>query len=1173
MTLIIRLFGQPRLLLDSNPLKFTAPPKTLPLLAYLLLHRAQPVERQQAAFALWPDDPESEARANLRRHIHQLQRALPAAPHQSPWLLLDSASVRWNPAADYWLDVAEFERLSGSAETLAEAVTLYSGDLLETVYDDWAFFERERLRELCFTDLGQLVLHHRTRRDFPAATGFAQQLLIRDPFREDALRQLIALRYEAGDRAGAIQEFEVFERRLRREMGVAPMPETQALHEIILRNARLPAAGVPQTASGIADPDKPCATPILPFTGREVEMTHLTARWSRAAHGLGGLALIGGEAGVGKSRLARELALLVERQGGRVLYGGASPVEPRPYQPVVEAMQAALPLLAALEGDPVRLAVVATLLPELRTRRSLPGLPTLEPEKERIRLFDATAACLEKLAEPRPLLIILEDLHWAGEATIALVGFLTRRAASVPMLILGTYRDEETPRAHPLRALRQRLKNESLVEHLPLSRLSLDAVESLLSQVAKEDQRLAARLYTESEGNPLFIEMLWQHWRVSGMLEAGALTDMPLPGGIRAAIIRRLERLPADAHAYAEVAAILGPAIDAEATREVGGWDEAQAHAALRELLDCRLVRDAEGRSRFDYTFAHHLIQATLYAEIPTAKRKRRHLRAAEVLAELYPTQCDEMAGELAVHFDEGGAPDKAIPYYLTAARRASALFADDEALRFLSHTLDLGAGTGLTTNPKQLPTLWELLSLRENLEHRRGDRSTQQADLDWLERVAIQLQDTNRAIECLLRRARFWHVMGQRQLEGEVITELKRRVAAAGHPQWQAEALRAEVALMVTLGQCTDLRVTLEPAMEFYRSVHDVAGQVSCHCLLADASIQLGRFEDAQADLDEAHRLAEVQGDYGLLVQALRAASGALFARQDFSAAHRLATQTLDLCRTIGDREGEADALARLGAVSTRQFAIRKARQYYAEAGALYYTLGKRQGQAGVLVNSGFLLLRLGHYAEGQQALEQAGELFESLKDIRGQAVCALNVCMAAYFQGEYAPARDAAARGLALARQMQSQVMEANALANLGAAERELGAFDDSITHMEAGLNLRRALGQAAELGTDLCDLTIAYLRQGSLEAAQRAAADMLAIYDQHESAMMNPEYIMWAAAQVCRAAGDEPRARDYLHRANLMMRAKAEAIPDAESQATFRQLPHNRQITAAYERGEWA
>ena len=249
----IHLFGPLRLLVDDAPWKFAAPPKAAPLLAYLLLHRGeQPLAREALAFTLWPDDPEPGARANLRRHLHQLQRALPPAPADRPWLISEATTIQWNPAADYWLDVAEFERLSQTEAATAEAAPLYTGDLLENVYDDWLFYERERLRDLYFAGLTSLVLQGRAARNYPEALAYARQLLARDPLREDTVRQVLALRYESGDRAGAIQEYERFTRRLKEELAVDPMPETAAWFEAIVRNARLPGSDEARAADEMA---------------------------------------------------------------------------------------------------------------------------------------------------------------------------------------------------------------------------------------------------------------------------------------------------------------------------------------------------------------------------------------------------------------------------------------------------------------------------------------------------------------------------------------------------------------------------------------------------------------------------------------------------------------------------------------------------------------------------------------------------------------------------------------------------------------------------------------------------------------------------------------------------------------------------------------------------------
>ncbi len=330
---------------------------------------------------------------------------------------------------------------------------------------------------------------------------------------------------------------------------------------------------------------------------------------------------IGGEAGIGKSRLAHELTLIAEGQGGRVLRGQTSPEETQPYQALIQACRAALPMVLTLDLEPVRLAAIAALLPELHQRRALPALAALDLERERLRLFDALAACFEKLARPRPVLLLLEDVHWAGEATLSLIEFLVRRAAAAPVLIVATYREEETPRGHPLRHLRRRLQKDTLADHVALTGLSTDAIADWLAVVTPpavdvcQLPQLAARLWAASEGNPLFVSLLMQPWFDSDVNWIDQIERDPkrtLPESLRNIVASRLAQLSPTARAVAEIAAVAGPIFSTELVREAGGWSEAHVLDALNELLDRRLVHDAGGQRQFDYAFAHAVIQQTL---------------------------------------------------------------------------------------------------------------------------------------------------------------------------------------------------------------------------------------------------------------------------------------------------------------------------------------------------------------------------------------------------------------------------------------------------------------------------------------------------------------------------------------------------------------------------------
>ncbi len=233
--LYIHLFGHLRLFDSEQTFQFSALPKTLPLLTYLLLQRENgPISREKLAFTLWPDEAEEKAKANLRRHLYDLQQALPkTADDDATWLIRSRSTVQWNQDADYWLDVAEFEKLSRSADHLAKAVTLYAGDLLPSEYDDWLDAYRERFRHQYLDNLEQLMSRSREQKDFRQAVAYAKQLLAYDPLQEDVMREFLLLRYELGDRAGAIQAYLEFVELLENELEVTPLSETVLVYEAI----------------------------------------------------------------------------------------------------------------------------------------------------------------------------------------------------------------------------------------------------------------------------------------------------------------------------------------------------------------------------------------------------------------------------------------------------------------------------------------------------------------------------------------------------------------------------------------------------------------------------------------------------------------------------------------------------------------------------------------------------------------------------------------------------------------------------------------------------------------------------------------------------------------------------------------------------------------------------
>lgn len=316
----MRLLGQVEIEVDGRPFELATPRKSLQVLSYLLLHRAGPVPRDHLAFLLWPDEEESVARARLRSTINDLQRVLPQ-PHDD-FIGTNADTIWWNSAVDLWFDVDAFLAASKDPSRLDEAVTHYRGELLSGLYDEWLYGVRDNLQNIYLADLTTLIAQKRRRGDLAAALGCARAILAIDPWREDIVRRVMSLRYDAADAAGALHEYREFCTRLRDEMDVAPMVETSALAE------RIAAGGEVNENEPIApEPRRRAAMHRFPFVGRAREMARLEELWSRTKQRAGGVAFVSGEPGIGKSRLVDEFMHIVEEGGGRALFGGTGSPE------------------------------------------------------------------------------------------------------------------------------------------------------------------------------------------------------------------------------------------------------------------------------------------------------------------------------------------------------------------------------------------------------------------------------------------------------------------------------------------------------------------------------------------------------------------------------------------------------------------------------------------------------------------------------------------------------------------------------------------------------------------------------------------------------------------------------------------------------------------------------
>lgn len=413
MTLNIHFLGHLRLFLEGEPYKFSVLPKAHQLLAYLLLHRETAVPRDHLAFLLWDDVPESEARANLRRHLHDLRRAL---PQETEWLISDGKTIRWNTDAPIWFDVAAFETLCQDKSRLSEAVVLYTGDLLTDLYDDWLIPHREQLQELYFTTMTRLINRERERGDLTQAMMYARQLLSHDPLREDVVRHLILMRHESGDRSGALQLYQQFEERLADELGVEPMAETTAVYQAILENTLPIETRAEVQAEVRATTPKPKHNlPMFPasFLGRREELSHIREQLGQSRSAVR-LLTITGPGGSGKTRLAIEAAVQLREQAAVLFPDGLFFV---PLAELVDPDQISATVLQTLQINPKNQEPATAVREQLQDKKILLVLDNFEhllPAAQKVSQWLTTAPDLHILVTSQV------PLHLYGEHELPL---------------------------------------------------------------------------------------------------------------------------------------------------------------------------------------------------------------------------------------------------------------------------------------------------------------------------------------------------------------------------------------------------------------------------------------------------------------------------------------------------------------------------------------------------------------------------------------------------------------------------------------------------------------------------------------------------------------------------------------------------------------------------------
>jgi len=898
----IRVLGSPQVEVDGDPLEVDTR-KAVALLARLTVTGQ---DRRDALTALlWPTSDETRARAALRRTLSALNAGL---GHR--WVDADRDQLRL-VGDDVWSDVAAFHELrnehpdhqhpSGAScdaclRALESSVALYRGRFLagftlrdSPAFDDWCSAEAEHFERAVCETLDRLVEVLTHRGELEAADVHAHRRLELEPLHEATYRRLMLLHAWRDQRAEAMQIYQSCVAVLDQELGVPPVERTTSLHEAIV-------AGRPSARAPSASPRARRRPPAHPLVGREEELVRARAAYDAAAHG-GSLLVLSGEAGVGKTRLASEVA---ETARGR----GAATVTVQSYreeQTIAYGVTAEL-LRASAPEAPDQLASIprawlrdaARLAPELLTplEELPPPDPLSGPEAHRRFLEALRQVIAGGLSGEVAGLVVIDDVHWADDASQESLAYLLRRLDDLPLCVVLTWRDDLLADAHPLRLISQGREVAGGGAHIELERLAPDDITALAtamgtSLTAEQREQLAQG----SEGLPLFaVEYL------RTLTDAADRALDGTPAGIQRVVEERLGRLSDTTRQILSAAAVIGRWFDIDTVLAASGRDAEETVEALEELAEADIVAElAADPPRYD--FRHDQLRAAVYERTSAARRRLLHGRVADALAGRPATRERRTASAvLARHLSLAGRDQEAAAAYVAAADGSESLSAHAEAAEHIRAALGLGHPDRCT------------------LKTRLGDLLTRQGAypdaLQAYTAATANCQDDG-------ERARIEHrvAMVHERRGDQEATRAHIEAGLAALPPTGASSLRARLHVDRALlahrqGDVDVAEQEVRHALNLADEAADDVARAQALNLLGMLERTHGAIEDAIGCLQQSLGLAEELDQLDPQVAALNNLALAHADNGELAAGLELAKRALALCRRRGDRHREAAIL-----------------------------------------------------------------------------------------------------------------------------------------------------------------------------------------------------------------------------------------------------------------------
>ena len=933
-------------------------------MAFLLLNSGIQIRREKLAGLLWPDSEESNARTYLRQILWRLRKLI-GEEH----IRADKICVGFNSNSDYDLDVDTLINCAkdGNADELVAAVCVYLGDLLPGFYENWVLREREQLQHIYAERMGKLLDKLAIENRFEDILVWGERWITFGQSPEPAYRALMAAHTHLGDMAAMASTYQRCADALRDDLGVDPSPKTNRLYEQ-LSNGEMPSsiptktglaaslfsdASLTKSSPAFLDADRPEIEPPL-FVARQGALDYLNEVLATMLIGVGQIIFIAGDAGQGKTALVNEFVRrttethpdLLAVRGNCRAYSGVGDAH-LPFRDVIRMLagdvetdwtsgnlshQQANKLwnLAPLTTEVIlREApglVNTFVLGKVLQRASVGNIAGTDKEFSS-NIFGQYTQVLQTLSQSHPLLIVLEDLHWADQASTGLLFHLGQQIQSSQIMILGTYRPVEIfhnpdNQRHPLGKVVNEFKRLYGGIVFDLNQFSQSENRNFLDALLdhepnKLSESFRQAFFRQTAGNPLFTVELIQALKARGDLEQDLCGDWvaghslnweTLPPRVEGVIAERTQRLNNDQYEVMQSASVVGNEFSTQVIAEILDIDEWELHKQLSQELTrrhrlFRSLGEMQVGEKYisNFQFVHDLFRDFLYNELTTGERRLLHGKIASVLESYYENQLEEMAPQLAHHYDQAGNPTKAIDYLIVAGERSFTLSAFDDAQLAFERALELLPG--------------ENAAEQIVLQNRLGELLNKTGDL-------------SEAAEILKEALNSARKLGDTDAQANVLYQLG--INATNQGKWDTALEYLDQALL--LARAGDIKGTLAKVLFG----------------LGNAQFRTGKGEESRRNALETLEIAKEIGDQATLMNVfigLGTLEEVYFKNLD--AAKGWYEQCLALARKMGNLDRQGAALGNLGSVALDQQDWPTAISYCQEALSLFRIISHQMGIA----------------------------------------------------------------------------------------------------------------------------------------------------------------------------------------------------------------------------------